>query len=401
MAETTIEGLKTISKKRPTANPRLLILLNPSIGAYGVLTKDLPLILKHVNPQEYEIELVAGVTSVPVLENNGFKVNEIPLSTRSSKGLGLFIGYLLYMLLLFFCTIRTAKRFSPDYLFSITGHAYSGLATTIAGKILRIRTIVRISEPTSSSIGFKYTCGSILKAVLSIEELWVLRNCDIPLSNRNLEGSYPRDITSRITVLSQGVDETIFQPRKALWQPDKSNVCLISIARLSAEKNLDSFLHAFNICRRTFPQMRAIIIGEGPLKENLQQLTMKLGIAANIEFLGYVGSASKVAGLLTSCDVFVLSSTVEGLPSVMLEAMACKIPVVTVASWGIEATDFENGVHVHICERSPASIANSVVSLLNDHEKTQRMIDRAYELVMERHTFKSCRRLFKTLIHTS
>jgi glycosyltransferase involved in cell wall biosynthesis len=378
--------------------PRLLIILNPSFGQHGVLTKDLPLILKHLNPQENQVRVIAGTASTGSLKRAGFVVDEIPLKTPNEKKSTILIGYLIYLLMLFFRLLKSISEFSPHFLFSISGHAYTGLITTIAGKITRIRTIIRISEPTSTSVGIKYFGGSILAAVIRIEELWVLKNCDIPISNRKMTRYYPPDISNRIKVVSQGVDTSIFRSRLGQWQPDKSSILLLSIARLSAEKNLDLLIHAVRICKRSYPGLSANIIGVGPIEKQLKNLVESLELSKDIKFLGYIGNATNVSRLISSSDIFVLPSRVEGLPSAMLEAMACKIPVVTAGSWGVSSTDFVDGIHLYVCDANPSAIAESVIGLIENTTKTREIIENAYKLVIEKHTINSCRTLFRKLI---
>lgn len=96
-----------------------------------------------------------------------------------------------------------------------------------------------------------------------------------------------------------------------------------TVCRLVSWKGLHQLIHAVS----HFPQLRLLIIGDGPLKEELRTLSMKLGLTGRVIFLGNI-SREKVAGHLDQCDFFVLNSSYEGLPHVLLEAIHHKLPVI-------------------------------------------------------------------------
>ena len=76
------------------------------------------------------------------------------------------------------------------------------------------------------------------------------------------------------------------------------------------------------------PDLRVIVLGEGPLRASLEARTVALGIAANIEFAG-VASSDAVRQHMTDSRAFVLPSFAEGLPVVLMEALALRRPVIT------------------------------------------------------------------------
>lgn len=114
------------------------------------------------------------------------------------------------------------------------------------------------------------------------------------------------------------------QTRSLLGIPDDSPV-VVTIARFTPQKGYEHLLPAAASVAVTFPQARFLLIGDGPERQAMERLAAELGIAEQVLFLGQRGD---VPDLLAAADVFVLASLFEGLPLVVLEAMALDLPVV-------------------------------------------------------------------------
>jgi glycosyltransferase involved in cell wall biosynthesis len=132
----------------------------------------------------------------------------------------------------------------------------------------------------------------------------------------------PVDI-NRITELSS------VPPEHPFCKSDVSVV--VAIGRLVWQKGFDNLLRAFNLVIQEM-DARLIIAGEGPEKESLEQMVKDLGMTDKVFLIGFQRNPYQ---FLSSADVFVLSSNFEGLPMVILEAMACGTPVI--------ATDCRSG----------------------------------------------------------
>jgi glycosyltransferase involved in cell wall biosynthesis len=104
----------------------------------------------------------------------------------------------------------------------------------------------------------------------------------------------------------------------------------LAIGRLLDQKDYPTLLQAFQPLASD--RARLLIAGRGPLLEELQQRTQQLGIAGQVEFLGV---RHDIAALLASADGFVLSSAWEGMPNVVMEALAAAKPVVATEVGGV------------------------------------------------------------------
>jgi len=102
---------------------------------------------------------------------------------------------------------------------------------------------------------------------------------------------------------------------------------LVTACTLANRKRVDRFLAALSLARRSMPQLRGIIIGDGPERSNLEALAGECGLLPDgVQFLG---RSQAVPAILRQADIFLLTSQHEGFPNVLLEAMAARLPVVT------------------------------------------------------------------------
>lgn len=100
---------------------------------------------------------------------------------------------------------------------------------------------------------------------------------------------------------------------------------IIAAGRLAKQKDFSTLLKAFSIVRQK-RIARLVILGEGELKHELNNLANVLGIQSDIDFPGFVENPFSY---LSRSSLFVLSSGWEGLPNVLIQAMACGVPVVS------------------------------------------------------------------------
>ena len=97
------------------------------------------------------------------------------------------------------------------------------------------------------------------------------------------------------------------------------------MGRVHRQKGIDDLMQALQFLARSFPNFRALLIGN--LKPALGARVEELGLAANVEFCGYLSGAEKFRRL-KSARLFLMPSRHEGLPIVVGEALACGLPVV-------------------------------------------------------------------------
>ena len=138
----------------------------------------------------------------------------------------------------------------------------------------------------------------------------------------------------RVPVILNGVDTDQFIPvpnrsalRGALGLPSEM-LAIVSVARLSPEKDFGTMLQAFSLVRQQRQDVELWIVGDGPQRTALEQQARSCGLASAIRFLG---ARSDVERVLAAGDIFSLASISEGLPMAVLEAGAAGLPIVATA----------------------------------------------------------------------
>lgn len=152
-----------------------------------------------------------------------------------------------------------------------------------------------------------------------------------------------------------------------------------TIGRLHRQKGIDVFLRSAKIVHEKFPQCRFWIAGEGPEKETLESLTRQLHLESSVKFLGLARSSEVMPRL----DLFVLASRWEGMPNVILEAMALRKPVVATSVGG--ATDLieQERQGLLVTPENAEALAASVIKLIENESLRRRLADAAYRKAKE------------------
>ena len=109
---------------------------------------------------------------------------------------------------------------------------------------------------------------------------------------------------------------------------------LAFVGRLDAVKGVPLLLEALAEARKSLPDLRLTLVGDGPDREALLDQARALDLSEAVEFAGYL-SQTEVAALLAYADCLVLPSFAEGVPVVLMEAMAARVPVVTTRIAGV------------------------------------------------------------------
>jgi glycosyltransferase involved in cell wall biosynthesis len=138
---------------------------------------------------------------------------------------------------------------------------------------------------------------------------------------------YKRLVGNRSRVVQNGMNiGRVDQLLKGIEKRELANTFKIAVVgRLIDIKNPFVALRAFNQASKG--KSKLIFIGEGPLRDNLVQKVDELGLTGKVAFTGLI-SREKVYRLLSNADLFLSTSNGEGLPVAVLEAMACRCPVI-------------------------------------------------------------------------
>jgi len=135
------------------------------------------------------------------------------------------------------------------------------------------------------------------------------------------------------------------------------------VGRLSPEKGLSNFLRALALITAEFPQLEAYVVGTGELLPNVLDFARSFGLKNRLHIPGNVGQDS-LPGLYARMKVLVIPSYTEGLPNVMLEAMACGTLVLATRVGAIPDVIEHRMNGFLLDDNSPESIAGGVRAIL-------------------------------------
>jgi glycosyltransferase involved in cell wall biosynthesis len=214
-------------------------------------------------------------------------------------------------------------------------------------------------------------------------DFWLLRHSDrvVAVSDsvrRRLEATGVP--SSRITVIRNAVEIGTDEPPRdnGLWRghlgiPPEMPVLSV-IGRLSPEKGQDVFLEACRLAAQKDCRFVGVLVGEGLWEHELRAKTKALGLESRVRFAGHCQDGAQV---YAGSDVIVIPSRSEGLPNVLLEAMASAKPVVATHVGGIPEvlTDGVNGRLVP--PEDPVRLADIMASLLADSQLRRTLAERA------------------------
>jgi colanic acid/amylovoran biosynthesis glycosyltransferase len=171
----------------------------------------------------------------------------------------------------------------------------------------------------------------------------------------------------KIHRIRMGVDLERFAPSAEPRGGDEA-VSVLCLGRLVERKGHRFLLEAI----AGLDGIELVIAGDGPERESLDALAENLGVANRVRFAGVVGQ-DEALDLYHRADVFCLPSLAEGLPTVLIEAMACGVPVVSTRIDGVPelVTDGEDGL---LCEAGdPGALASRLRRLAADPAERQRL----------------------------
>jgi sugar transferase (PEP-CTERM/EpsH1 system associated) len=190
-------------------------------------------------------------------------------------------------------------------------------------------------------------------------------DCFVPVS-ADLQGWLGRAAgvpQAKNLLIDNGVDTSIFAPatagsKPAGW-PDFAGCFVIgTVGRIQDVKDHAGLVDAFAALRAQLPRerdrLRLVIVGDGPLRAKLAEKVRAMGLQ---DVVHLPGARRDIADLMRTFSVFAMSSIAEGTPVVLLEAMACGLPVVATRVGGIPAVVEEGTTGALVPARDPSALA--------------------------------------------
>jgi glycosyltransferase involved in cell wall biosynthesis len=170
---------------------------------------------------------------------------------------------------------------------------------------------------------------------------------------------------TRVRTIHNGIDLTRFA-----FQGPADVGPIVTVARLSPEKDVANLLRAAKRVVAQFPQARFEIAGDGPCRAELTQLDQELRLTDNVVFHGEVRD---IPALLARAQVFVLPSQTEGISLTLLEAQARGLPVVATEVGGTPEVVEPNTTGLLAAARDPEALAHAIGAVLANPERGRQM----------------------------
>jgi len=266
------------------------------------------------------------------------------------------------------------RRFRPHvvHTWMFTSNAYGRTAAILAGAPIRVSTELSVDE-------WKWGPYRLVDRLL----LWftdaVIANAE---AVKNFYVNRERVPPSKISLIRNGIALNVFQPRpkqearKRLGIPPAAQV-IGGAGRLDPQKGFSFLLEAMPEVRKRRPDAMLVIAGEGAERGTLEGLAARLGLRDCVKL---IGRTEDMAGFMSSLDLFALPSVWEGLPHVVMEAMACGCPVVAARVGGVSELIAEGVTGITVQPQCPKALAEGIVALLEDDRARLGMGRKAHEV---------------------
>jgi len=195
----------------------------------------------------------------------------------------------------------------------------------------------------------------------------------------------------KIIVIYNAIDLEMFNPARATqtFQKDSNNLVIGSIGRLHPQKGFNVLLESFQLVSEQLPNVILEIVGDGVLREDLQDQAKKLNIADKVRFMGRI-SYQEIVQKLRQWDLFVISSLWEGFGIAIIEAMAMEKAVIATNVEGIVEIVDDGITGYLVPPKSPTALAQGIIELLSNEIKRIEMGKAAREKVLKHFSMEQC-----------
>lgn len=263
------------------------------------------------------------------------------------------------------------KRFEPHIVHAHDSHAHS---LALYSKIFlrpKLRLIV------SRRVDFPVGKGASAK--------WKYRNAEVRrilcVSNAIREIMKQSVDSAKLEVVYSGIDLRRFNKApdgrlRELAELDPEIKLVGNVAALAPHKDYSTFLAAAAAILRTRTDVHFFIIGKGELESEMKQIVKERGIEDDITFCGF---REDIPVILPELDVFLITSETEGLGTSILDAFACRVPVVATAAGGIPELVINKKTGLLRNVKDPSALAEAVCEILKNPQEAKSYVANAFE----------------------
>ena len=174
---------------------------------------------------------------------------------------------------------------------------------------------------------------------------------------------------NKVVVIPVGVDTEKFKlmdkaSLRKKYNFNRNDKIILYVGRFKKEKGLDLLIKSFMKVQNKIPDCKLVLVGDGPEKQNLSKVVDDLKLR-NVQFIDTV-EHNEIPRIMNCADVFALCSLYEGMPTVVLEALACGVPVVSTDVGDVHKVVHDNETGYIVKSRTVDGIASKLIETLNN-----------------------------------
>ncbi len=241
------------------------------------------------------------------------------------------------------------RRFKPDIIHTQLFFTL-GLEALIASKILKVPIVGTNHTAVKEFVRYAPVHSRSIENLLIRYVSWFYEKCTLVTmpSKSVVDEMRHFGFNGRTKVVSNPVDTSTFSPSPRRLELKKklgfSKFTVIHAGRLAEERNIDIIIKAVAAAKETIPEIELVIAGGGSHEKKLRSLARSLGLENSAKFLGVL-SKPYLAEAYNASEVFAITSTADTQSLVMMQAMACGLPIIGVRARALpEYIHRENGI---------------------------------------------------------
>lgn len=383
--------------------PKVLVLTSSFDFVYELATK---------LTNEYEIFFLAPAQrgslsfeisdDIKIYRHKQFFINNIDLAYGNGIYENLNKNKLKYLMLpfYFFFQILMLKKIIKQEKIKVV-HAHwilpNALIAVLCKKIFRSDFKILATIHGSDFWGFNNKTGNLLKkyALKNIDSLTVVSNA---IKKSLIENGYKKEVY----VYPMGLDTTLFSPTKRdqkLREDLKmKGLFLLFVGRIVEQKGIRLLIQSMPTVIKEFPDAKLVVIGDGNLRNGMEELTRELKIAENVIFTGSLSHA-ELPRYFASADLFIMPSFSEGFGLVIIEAMSCKTIAVTTNLEVVHDIISDNKTGFFFEKISKQAIAEKITYILQNKKNFENIREKGRQSVIEKFDWDIVRNNYSGLIN--
>ena len=304
------------------------------------------------------------------------------------------LGFFLNNGRLFITIVKKGK--DSDIIYSLNP-SFTGFCSCVAAKILRKPFVIRYvgdaawetasntkqTEKFFESFLLSPEGGILIKILLLVQKI-VLTKADkiITPSNflKKMLTTYYQVPAHRISIIHNSIDLDDYKSDGEINNYNSFYPIVLTVSRLIRHKRVDQIVTSMSRVKQRYPKSVLMIVGDGPEKTKLQDLAEELKLQDMVIFFGTIPK-KKVVRLMQKANIFILNSVYEGLPHVIIEAMAAKIPVIATNIPGTDELIQNADTGILIPPDSEESLAEKILELSENKELQIQIANNAFSQI--------------------